>query len=676
MSFLFYISGTLVNQPENDPKSMVISTVSREQDTGMITIVQDVVLEWNHKNLLNAGETDGYTLIKDAFDLGICNELEVIITDQVSVSQTNLVYTGIFKLTQVEIDEQREFIKCKVQDNSWRAYTQNNKEVQVNLAGTFTKSKLNAIPIDQYLVDLFNSNGCAYGSFAGILFHAYRVSDVFDFIVRGITDNKVEFRSDYLDSLDPNLFIIKGQDLLNPFTLFPLAPQPEYVLSFQQMYTEIHKAKNIAMWIDGTDPDAPILRLENYEATFSGDILYTFPDIKHLRTYVDGSRLYGTVSVGSDTTHFGNSVWYTFNDATSHQGWGKEQYFPLGQCNTNTELDLLNTFVLSNNSIQDTMIGQSTSDIDKYFLLEMDDVDTVGLTATEHQYDFFGQGFCLHNFGLNNFSKMQRHSTSFETAFGTFLGVGGNGFRALLGSAVIDFISYTTLGSAPGFVPPGGQTFDSEFVNETQGGGYDGGNNYNNVIFEYVVPVNGDYSFTQNLIFGIAGIYRPSIFVTVFNEILLYDSAMTLKDFSSVVQDYHNDGNYQFPTTFVLNAVAGDIVKARYRIEFNGVFGGPGSQPIAQFLTLSYQSYFECNGTPDGGVTITTGTSDLKKLRHEFIADIPESVWRTIVANPVGQLGFQKDGVTRYGWIEYMRHDHQTGRTEIKLITNNAITTQ
>lgn len=673
--FKFYLDNQLADQPTGGP----VTSIKRNNQLKGLLVNQDVDLIWNKNNNLLSGEISGYIYIKSVFDDSICNEIAIQIYDEVSPSETYLIHTGTIKIAQVELFEQPISLQVKVQDNSFYSYINNNKDIEVDFRATQTKNKETLTPLDFWKVDLFSSQSGVYGSFASIFYKGYRVVEVFDFIIRAITDNKVGFQSTYLSTLPNELFIFKGQSLLNPYTVYPTAPDPVFEVSFQDLFNEIDVCKNLSFYFDATDPENPVMRIENTEDVYGALGSYQFTAIKELKTSVDVSKLYGEVAVGSTNTANGITPQiYTFEEATSYFGWKPENFFPLGQCNRNTKLNLVSNYAISNNVIQEVVIGQSTDYLDSYFLIECTVTDDALNTASATRFTYFGQTAppYFYNQGINNYEKLQRHSDKFETIFGTFLGIGGNGFRALLGDSVVDDLVYSNLGiTLPAFfIPPGGASFNSEFVNETTSGGYDGNNNYSNVTFRYVLPTDGNYSFHQQLKLGVVGIYRPSIFYTIYNTITLYDSAAVLKSATSPATNYYSDGAYLNDNTYVIDGLAGDIVIASYTIVFDGVFGGPGSQPIGQFLSIGWGSFFEANGTPEGGISITAGNRAIKKLLHEFEEHISASNWRTIQANPTLCYEFKKDDIVRKGWIEDVSHDNNTGRTKVKLISQDATT--
>lgn len=68
------------------------------------------------------------------------------------------------------------------------------------------------------------------------------------------------------------------------------------------------------------------------------------------------------------------------------------------------------------------------------------------------------------------------------------------------------------------------------------------------------------------------------------------------------------------------------------------------------------------------------GTFD--NYEYSFDYDISQTDWLTIRSNPTTLFIFEKDNQRRIGWIDTMKRNDWTGLTSIKLITNNAVTTQ
>ncbi len=118
----------------------------------------------------------------------------------------------------------------------------------------------------------------------------------------------------------------------------------------------------------------------------------------------------------------------------------------------------------------------------------------------------------------------------------------------------------------------------------------------------------------------------------------------------------------------MVDAVAGDYVQVILEVSYVSNLSNFNDEGVK----FNVSSFFECNGTPNGGLTPTTGSRQPKKYFYEFEYEIPQSDWLTLLQNTTKMISFEKDGVIRYGWIETIKHNDWTGVANIKLITNNA----
>ena len=680
MAFLFYLDDQLTDQPIND---MGLSTnIKRDDSLGAIFVKQEVKLEYAATNATLVNRISGFEYLKSIWDAGLCSECTIKIINQISNTQSIDHFQGVIKIADLEFDEQKIFVAAEVTDNSFSAYVNNNKSVKAALTSDRTKSKQPITPPSFYDVTFFDSNTGVYDTDVKM----YRIYDVFKFLIPAITDNKVTFESTFLTSSDTEIFLTRGNAILFPGT----EPDEAIQISFSELYDEVKKipvnsdlAEPIGFFIDGTDPENPVLRLENESYFFNSTTVYTFSDIKELKTYAKIDKLYSSVKVGSTATIDG---WapdgYTFIESTQYFGFKEEDYTVYGQCNTDTQLNLVNNFVISSNAINSAYMGGVTDFESDLFLVVCDSVDPNALTADAKGYAFFGVSPpYYYNIGLNNANKLSLYSNSLQNNIGNFLGIGSDGFRASMQTDK----TFTTNPNQPGgstFVPPGASGgffnyFDVPlpiFPDDATGSNYDGNNNYNPATGFYTCPTQGSYSFASEIRFTVQGL-QSNIRLRVGLSISHLDSTGTITKSSSFsVHDSLANGNFALSVAHACIADAGDIVGGFIGLRFY-VNGNWPPIPYYQSVTFQSISFFECNGTPDGAVVLAANTSDnYRILQHEFTASIPDQTWQTIIANPTGLFPFEKDGVTRFGWIEEMRRNDQTGFTTIKLTSSNATT--
>lgn len=677
MAFRFYLDGQLTDQPMNDTD--LSTSVKRDNRLNNLTITQDVELEYNANNLLNPGEISGYQYLYDKFFATGCAEVNVEIYDQVDNTTTVLVYKGIIKVPSIKIDLQRFVLRTKIQDNGYYSYINNNRSIPVLLTGQKTKNGNDITQLSKYDVDLYNSiNGTSVGTRQGL-----KIYDCFDFLIRAISDNQLTFQSSFLSNLTEVPFLFTWGSLRNVLNF------DSYTVTFETLFDELNKIYSLFYYIDESNPNNPIFRIENYDSSFNGAPGISFTDIKELDVSYQLENYFSDIDVGSEFVTVGSVANYPFTDFLGYNGWDIKNIFPRGQCNTNNKLDLVNEFVIHSNSIQDVVVMATTEYQSALFLIACDNVDDINFTASAIKYDPYGVGDSFYNIVFNNFNKLQRHSSRFTTDLGTFLASGGDNFRALMGYSSATQRVYQGLGSA--FTGNLMQFTSNQFfysgnvnlgaVNETQGGGFDSGGNYNNSTpFEYTAPLEGNYSFNFQLVFEINGIVGTPGYNERFELEMYFNPVVSSGGYFTntfFIQTYYINGIFTQNLSGVAYLYPGDTVKASYNIYFKNNIGTTDpTQQIARNLIIKWDSFFECTASPDGGVIPYAGDLNVRKYIYEFDYDINQTDFLALKPVITGPIEFEKDGKTNIGWVESMKRNDWTGMTTIKLITNNASITQ
>jgi len=669
MAFRFYLDGQLTDQPMNDME--LSSSVVRDKQQGNLTITQDVELQYNGNNEYIAPLISGYSYLYSKFFGTGCDSIEVEIYDD-SVTPAVLVYKGLIKIPSIKIDLQRAVAATKIQDNGFYSFINNNRNVPVDLSAIVSKSGNDVTPINLYQLDVFNSVTGVYYSTIGSYRHGYKVYDAFDIIIRTLSDNTLTFQSNFLSNLTDVPFLCDYKGL----RFGQLSPS--FDVDFDSLFNEMNKIYNLFYYIDDSDVNNPIFKIESYADSFgNGQVAYAFTDIKEMDLQYDISNYYSNIQVGSQDVTTGTPANYPFTNEFLYDGWNEKTVFPKGQCNVNNSLDLVSSFVIHNNSIQDVIIMQTDDYQDKLFLIACDNVDDVLFTAIAKQYDPFLAGDTFYNIPFNNFNKLANHSARFTSDLASFLSTGDNNFRALMGSSTLNNRIYQGVGSATtgNLMPNVGPFFSSGSVgldafNETTSGGFDNGGNYSTTLFEYTIPADGNYSFGMQLLFETTGMTLANEFfkVEVYNNLGLSPISpfITYFDGSWVY-------NYSFSSTFT----AGTTISVGYIITY--YYPLPFNQPDVQNgrnLILSYQSFYECNGSPTSGIVPYLGDENVKKYIYQFDYEIPQSDYLALKPTIFKLVSFEKDGVTKFGWIDNMKRNDWTGITQVKLITNNAATSQ
>ena len=726
MAFKFYIDGVLVDSPVNDQQPS--TTIRRDNTIGGMVVTQDAELTWNANNDLEAGVASGFTLLKDAYDAGICEEMTFTIRDQVDATTNELLYVGVIKVPVISIDYQRQNATVRIQDNNFYSYINNNKSIEYNVQSVKTKNRVDITPPSIEDVDFFVSTTGVYGGSFGYIWHGYRVYEVFRYIVAAISDNKIGFESLFLQQ-EPELFIFDGYALANP------GADPNVITSFDKLFKEVYKLRKIAFYIDGTDQDNPILRIESEDDIFSPVQVLSFEDIKEMISRIKTDKVYGSVRVGASDNPGGSAAVYTFESGISYLGWTEEVYTPLGQCNIDNELNLVNDYGITSNDIHDQVVGAVNSDLDKMFLVECERVNDPSFSALAKRYDsWIGTPEFYYNQGTNNPTKLIIHGSNYQTGLTNTLQIGSNGFRASRGQDQTIANNNTSFGVIGETVEP------VIFTDETTGSNYDGNGNYNNVAGNYTTPIEGTYSFNARLNIDTinfptgctnfqvkidsspiatipAGTYVPlgggvwGSIITLTIEAYTDNTYTTLITSQSTISTIYENQSTNVTTTLTAFLPVGAEVRVKVNTQTGRFAFGllvnvstgtttstPLPNPFIEYLNsiTGWQitvnncyiplnaakpsvialedSYFENTGAPDGGGVLVENDPRLFRAKEfEFDYNISQSDWLQIKLNPIGQFAFEKDGVIRYGWIDTMKRNDWTGQTNIKLISDNAI---
>lgn len=705
MAFKFYIDNQLTDQPLNGTE--LLTTIKRDSEMGAFLITQDVTLVYGKVNLLDPGVISGYDYLKTRYDQGVCDSADVVIYDQVSDTETYRVYTGTISVVDMEVDEQRYFLSTKIDDNSFYSFIKNNQNVPFSLFADTTKNGEPISPPPIWEVSFFDA--ATYTTVTPPVL-GYRIYDVLRFLIPAISDNKVTFESDFLLSMTVSgtpleLFIFDGFAISNPGT------SPNITATLGKILSELYKLKNISFYIDQNDPDNPVLRLERSDWFYLGTDILTFSSPLYLTSNIKQTKFYGTIRTGADYNPCGLPPVYNWNCGTSYYGHKDEVYTPYGQCNNENELNLINEFIIASNAINDQAIGGTTDNYDKVFLVECFQIDYINLTADTIGWDTYATAPERHyNVGLNNVNKVWLHGGNFQSALTNTQNAGTDIFKASLGSdeIIMDQTPGNSLLStftSPTVVVP------IPFADELGGGNYDPGGNYDNVTdFIYTVPTDGSYSFktflnvefenlkecitTQNTAIGQTNIQTQyGVIFTVVIE--AYDNAAfgTLLYSSTNTTTVTVNGVQEFNIAFVHPLELNNVVRVRtisqFAVYFPTIFGNnplsaavragglcgyQSGEPKARVIALS-DSYFECNGTPEGGLVLAQPDPELYKAKQlSFEHDLTQTEIRQIIATPIGRFEILKDEISRHGWIEEMQINNWTGRSKVKLITNNATT--
>lgn len=334
---------------------------------------------------------------------GVCNSLEGrIYFREDKVKDYAEWWRGEIKMQDSEFDLIKQSADNQVLENVWAAKFAQSDSQKVFIESARSKNEKVIAPCPSIEIDFFLPST---GSYSPVLANkrAYKIFDVFQFLVNYHTDNEVTFTSDFFTSGEGNNFVITkgseirwsddGSDRIN------LNPE----VSFNEVFEEMNKKFCLWIIIESDDFDNPVLRIEPQSYVFENKQVITVENPENIRLNIALDQLYTKIDVGSDETKF-NSDPLENSSYPNVQlfSWNDESYNTSGDCQfENNTLNLVSTWKIDTNTFQRILLGLDDSFDDDVFIVEIDP-DT--LRAEQFQTDYTSSDTIeyIYNYNLQN----------------------------------------------------------------------------------------------------------------------------------------------------------------------------------------------------------------------------------------------------------------------------------
>lgn len=630
---------------------------------------------------------DGYRYLRARWLGGDgCQQVELRIQeDPHDLGAWQDIYRGFVKLAAAQWTYEPDRVEAPVEDASWYAFLSNNKGIEVpfNLGQTKNGQPLTGlVAVD---VDFFQVANPGSGTYTTTR-PAYLLGEILTYVVAYLSDNEVEVRSDVLAPGGAywNYCLQTGYRLATG-----LVDQGTPSLTLQELLIQLNRNFNLGAQLE-LGGGAPVLRVEPVDFFYQAAPQLQLEEVHPLQVNVDTARLYASVKVGSDVTD--DSLGVLFPERTRWHGFYPEQYYLLGQCNVDAELDLSRSWVVSSNVIEAVAINGSTSYDDDLFLVEL---NPNAPPYQAHAAAYLGGTVYYYNEHLTNEYVVERWLQGIPSTLASELGNIPNAtFQARRVGLPLQVI-HTGAGTTDTIFTPLG--FDNDYTAP----GYDNGNVYGNGTApgfpvsepnsRYTVPAAGIYSLSSGIRINYYNVGGPGSTVTLRLTYGLrrYDSANTLLEDTSTVQDItmprvsgmaacdSSTGagflqEYRSRANWVLNA--GDYVTVYLRLEsLQGPPCFPLPAPDIRNTTYNfYFAYFTCTQTSNnwGDFTKTVDADAQRNVLLKFRAPLTRPELRGLLGNLSGAVDVHTNGRRWRGWLESLRYDHASNLADLTLLTS------
>lgn len=639
MRYQIYLDGTLVDEPMGTEN--LSTSIIRDRLANGVLVTQDAILTFIG---------DGYDYLHDLLTTdSFCSSTEIrIMASEDEGYNYSEYYTGIIFISDVRFNETKQYARAKIQDNSFDAKINNNKNIQALPHVGRSKNDVTITATPYVTVTLFDVvTGTDIPITGGVgneaQGRAYRVYDLFRFYVDFMTDGEIAFDSTlfgvggtYEGLLVTSGYMIKGYDGgTTPETEFnELFPK----LSYQQIFNELRKKLNLSFIIEnGTT--APMLRIE--QSSYLNDVdtttvlISTYDEIE---TYISRPDIYSSVKFGCGGLI--DAVAYNFPETINFVGWNEEQFHTIGTCNVDNTLDLSGEFTCSSNAIQEALDLANLSDMADDAVVLINSTAVVSGTsyaATKTNWTdpssvrYYNQALTNESICLNYFGYI-------PNTIALFLGNDDDTFSAL---KPYDNVYYNDNGNDP------------ELLITCTNVVADPNSNYTSPY--YTAPDTGIYSFNGTLN---VRINNSSGTATLYN------------DYSLVFRRTDNVGTFIADTVIpVISTVLPPLTIQQIVVEGNGSVVLNSTDrcylyiKVDGFLTyykILTDSYFKCTATSTGGGEYQTyDPSDYSVLRHELNYPLTFTEFLAIKNNPKGVIKIFNPDTSSYrkGFVENIKYD-------------------
>jgi len=610
------------------------TTIKRDFQYNSVLANQDTEVDFS-------GEAYNYLYTKLKTE-GFCTRVKFELTFR------TLLRGNLF-VSDIQFNERTCIATCKIEDNSYYAMINNNKSLATTLDSGLSKNGVAITVPPVYQVDFQNILTLAI---ARADVKCYRVYDAFEYLIKFMSDGRLQFASDYLqttsftsiDEGDPLGFGWKGLCITTGINIRVGTTVNDFTqsqFSFDDLFNEINRRIPLVMIVENPYSEYPTIRIENRDYQYTNANIFTATDVYEVISKVDTRNIFAKISVGSSVvTDQG-----LFPEQIAFFGFGPEEYNVQGECNIDTTLELGTDWATSSNVIAQCLNGAQDYD-SNLFLIETEYLtSTTGITWNANNIGLINPPVPQYfNTNLANNYILSRYRGGIPGNVVKYTGVKGDG----------EFQATNTSSYAVGVLT----AMDFPNVIFNNGGHYDGTN-------KFTAPITGVYTFNLQgsvVTAGYTGLGTCVVGLYAF----IYDTTMTIQS-NNLIGYLAGASNTDPNETF--NITSQLILNDGWSVRF---FAQKSAPPGVTATVLS-NSVLECiDNSIGGGIFLLVDAADFPIYLYEMTYPMCQSEFDTIMANTVGAIEFNMNGQAyRRGWINELTFNHQQGIATIKLISNN-----
>jgi hypothetical protein len=620
------------------------TTIKRDFQYNAVLANQDTEVDFT-------GEGYDYLYTKLRTD-GFCTRIKF----EVRISADGITYRTLLRgnlfMSDIQFNERTCTATVKIEDNSYYAMINNNKSISTTLDSGRSKNGVVIATPPVYEVDFLDILTLGVARTV----NCYRVYDAFEYLIKFMSDGRLQFTSDYLqttaftDEMEGSLlgYGWKGLALTTGINIRNGNATNDYTqsqFSFDDLWNEVNRRIPLVLIVENPYGEYPTIRIENRDYQYTNDNIFTATDVYEVISKVDTKNIYAKVNVGSSVvTDQG-----LFPEQIHFFGFGPEEYIVQGECNIDTALELGTDWATSSNVICQQLNGFQDYD-SNLFLVETEYITaTSGITWNYNNLGLITPPVPYYfNTNLANNYILSRYRGGIPGDLVKYTGPKGDGeFQATEQTAYAMNIPFFTA-----------MNFTNVIFNN---GGY-----YNGVD-RFTAPIAGVYTFNIKSTVTSAGYTSALQSLTFTIRAFIYDASGTVQ--SNGIFGSNKTQNQANPIRSY-NDTESLILNDGWYVKF--FWFATASIPA---ITAQVQagSSLECvDNSIGGGIFVTVDNADIPLYLYEMEYPMCQHDFDIIMANTVGTVQFNMNGQPyRRGWISELTYNHTRGMATIKLISKN-----
>lgn len=618
------------------------TTIKRDFQYNSVLANQDTEVDFS-------GEAYNYLYTKLRTE-GFCTKVKF----EIRISSDDLTFRTLLRgnlfVSDIQFNERTCIATCKIEDNSYYAMINNNKQLATSLDSGLSKNGVAITVPPVYEVDFQNILTLTIARTV----NCYRVYDAFEYLIKFMSDGRLQFASDYLQTTsfnsinegDPLGFGWKGLAITTGINIRNGLPTNDFSqsqFSFDDLFNEINRRIPLVMIVENPYSEYPTIRIENRDYQYTNANIFTATDVYEVISKVDTKNIFAKINVGSSVvTDQG-----LFPEQIAFFGFGPEEYNVQGECNIDTTLELGTDWATSSNVICQQLNGFQDYD-SNLFLIETEyftpttgetwNANNIGLITPPVPY--------YYNTNLANNYILSRYRGGIPGDLVKYTGAKGDGEFQATNTASYNVGVLTTM----------------DFPNVI----FNNGSHFNG-LDRFTAPITGVYTFNISLTATSTGYTGALQSCTVGIYAFIYDAGGTLQtnnQFGNLItmNQANPSQGYNQTGSLILNDGWYVIFKAQKTASIPGITA-----------TVQPNSVLEClDNSIGGGTFLQVDSADFPIYLYEMTYPMCQSEFDTIMANTVGTIEFNMNGQAyRRGWINELTFNHQQGIATIKLISKN-----